>query len=74
MPTVATTYSVISTASNGYTGFANLSGGIHPLPIVSVLSSAASSTVCMGESVVLTGQGLVTNNYYWNGGLSVGYT
>lgn len=59
-------YTVTGTDTIGCVGSATISITVNPLPTV----SAASATICAGQSVTLTGIGALT--YTWTGGITNG--
>lgn len=66
IPTVPTTYTVFGTGANGCTGEASQLITIDPLPVISFTSSAASPTICAGETVIFTAQFQEGLAHYWN--------
>ena len=65
IPTETKTYTVIGTDINGCENMATVTVTVHPLPIV--VANADNNTICLGESVNLTGSGAV--NYSWDHGV-----
>jgi gliding motility-associated-like protein len=70
-PTATTTYTVTGTnTTTGCTNTAQVTVTVNGLP--NVTASAASSTICAGQSTNLTGAG--ANTYTWNPGALTGTT
>ena len=66
-PTQTGTYTVTGKDSNGCTSISSKTITVLSLPIVSISSSTSSATICLGQSITLTGTG--ANNYSWTGGI-----
>jgi len=72
-PLTTTTYSVNATDNNGCVGTATATVTVKPLPTV---SAGVDRTVCLGQSIVLSGSGTAGTNYTWNNAItnSVSFT
>jgi len=68
-PNATVTYTVTGTTIDGCTGTDQVVVTVNPLPVV---SAGADVTICIGESVTLTGSG--ATNYTWNNGVTNGVT
>jgi gliding motility-associated-like protein len=69
-PIVVTTYSVVGTAANGCTGATTVTVGINPDLILGV--SPADPSICIGNSIDLTGLGADTYTWTPSASLSSG--
>ncbi len=63
-PTATTTYTVTGTDANGCTNTSTVAVTVNSLPTVA--ASASNTTLCTGNSTVLSGSG--ANTYTWNPG------
>lgn len=66
----AATYSVQVTDAYGCMGDASAKVRVRPNPTITVTSTPVNDTVCMGDSVTLSGSGAVS--YSWSGGITNG--
>lgn len=69
-PTATDTYTVTGTDANGCENTTSITITVSPLPTISASSNDANDSICMGESVVLSGGGAVS--YVWTGGVTNG--
>jgi Secretion system C-terminal sorting domain len=69
-PSSATTYTVTGTAANGCTNTATVAVSVQATPTVT--ATAANTTICSGNSTILSGTG--ATNYTWFPGLITGQT
>ncbi|MEW6467881.1 MAG: gliding motility-associated C-terminal domain-containing protein [Bacteroidota bacterium] len=60
-PTTTTTYTVTGTSISGCTNISTITVTVNPLPSISITPSSAS--ICVGSSVILTGNG--ASSYSW---------
>ncbi|MDQ3108871.1 MAG: PKD domain-containing protein [Bacteroidota bacterium] len=63
-PAATTTYTVTGTSAAGCTNTAQVTVTVDPLPVVT--ASASPTTICVGQTTTLTGNGAST--YVWNPG------
>lgn len=63
-PTSTTTYIVSGTDANGCIGTDNITVTVNPLPVI---NAGSDVTICLGQSVTLSGSGGVA--YSWSGGV-----
>jgi hypothetical protein len=63
-----TTYTVTISSSSGCTQTATVTVSVNPLP--KIIANVSSNTICLGNSVTLSGTGAV--NYSWTGGVTNG--
>ncbi|MFN5982499.1 MAG: gliding motility-associated C-terminal domain-containing protein [Fluviicola sp.] len=63
-PTSTTTYIVSGTDVNGCVGTDNITVTVNPLPVI---NAGSDVTICLGQSVTLSGSGGVA--YSWSGGV-----
>lgn len=67
--TTTTTFTVTGTDANSCSDTAQITITVNPLPTISA-NASPSSTICNGDSVVLTGSG--ANSYTWDNGVTDG--
>lgn len=67
-PTITQTYTVVGTDANGCQNTANINITVHALPVVT--AKASKSSICIGETVIVTGGG--ASSYTWDNGLTDG--